>query len=81
MSEPRIGTDTMTVRELLTTTMNELVSVQSALNMEPTPIENPDGPYTSDRDEWVRHAYAHLEGVHETLRVLERKLRKAGLVL
>lgn len=38
----------------------ELISAMSALNMEPSPIEHPIGPYLSDRDEWARHAYEHI---------------------
>lgn len=41
--------------------IGELVSAQSALNMEPSPItEGSTGPYLSDSDKWVADAYEHI---------------------
>jgi len=71
-----------TVPKSLNGVLSELVSAMSSLNNEPTPIEGAEGPYSSDKDFWVNHAYAHisaafqgvdglreLEASHERLRV------------
>jgi hypothetical protein len=40
--------------------IDELVSAQSALNMEPSPMAYPEGPYLSDQDKWAADAYQHI---------------------
>ena len=40
--------------------LRELTSAQSALNMVPEPIENPEGIYLTDKDRWVKHAEEHM---------------------
>jgi len=47
--------------------IGELIGAQSALNMVPSPIENPQGEYLSDRDEWAKHAYEHISAVIQGL--------------
>lgn len=70
MSEPVIPNS-------LNGVMSELISAQSALNMEPTPIENPEGPYSSDKDFWVNHAYAHIQAALQGLMRIEQRSPKA----
>ena len=40
--------------------IHELISAQSALNQEPTPIQNPTGVYLSDIDEYAKIVYEHV---------------------
>jgi len=42
--------------------IQELISAQSSLNMEPSPIspEYEGGFYLSETDEWAKHAYEHI---------------------
>jgi len=60
--------------------MCELSSAQSALNMYPSPIEGVEG-YLSETDEWVKHAYEHIEHAHGLLRrmVEEEEIRKVAV--
>lgn len=41
-------------------TLHDIVSAGCALNMEPSPIADPQGTYLSDTDEWAQHASEHL---------------------
>ena len=64
--------------------VDDIISIQSCLNMEPDPIENPDGTYLSDTDYWASHAYEHLTAMYEHLTKLQElkgeliELAKAG---
>jgi hypothetical protein len=40
---------------------HELISAQSALNMEPDPIEGPSGRFLSECDGWARHSMTHIK--------------------
>lgn len=57
MSEPL-----RTSEDALLAVLSEIVSAESALNMEPRPIEAPrhGAKYLSERDEWAQHAMEHL---------------------
>jgi hypothetical protein len=39
---------------------SEVVAAMSALNMEPRPLEAPEGDFLSERDHWAKHAVEHL---------------------
>jgi hypothetical protein len=39
----------------------ELISAQSALDMEPDPIEGKPGRFLSECDGWARHSMTHLK--------------------
>lgn len=72
MSDPR--TD---YRDPVEGAMSELISAQSALNMEPEALEQPDGPYISDLDKWAKHAYDHIAAAMEMLQgVLQTRARR-----
>lgn len=47
---------------------HEVLSAISALNMEPEPLEPPEGAYLSERDKWAKHAMEHLHATMELLR-------------
>ncbi len=57
--------------------ISELISAQSALNMEPSP-QDADGPYLSDRDKWAAHAYEHIAAAIDVLSGREYKPRKVA---
>lgn len=41
--------------------IEELISAESALNMEPSPVvDTSDTHYLTDVDMWVAHAYKHI---------------------
>ena len=46
----------------------ELVGAQSALNMQPSPIETPVGDYLADVDKQAAHAYDHICAAIDILR-------------
>lgn len=52
---------------------HEIISAMSALNMEPEPLEVPEGAYLSERDRWAKHAMEHLRAALELL-------QRAGVV-
>lgn len=47
---------------------SELISAQSALNMEPDPIEGKSGRFLSECDGWARHSMTHLKHANKLLR-------------
>jgi len=46
---------------------HELISAQSALNMEPDPIEGKPGRFLSECDGWARHSMTHLQQASKLL--------------
>ena len=50
--------------------LQELISAQSALNMEPDPIKGRPGRFLSECDGWARHSMTHI--THATKLMLER---------
>ena len=77
MSEPRHG-------HSLQHALSEIISAESALNMEPEPMEEPTGQYLSETDQWAAHAMEHLHAAFDTInkapiacrRRMERLLRE-----
>lgn len=47
--------------------VSELISAQSALNMEPEPVAEPTGDRFIDTDGWAAHAYEHLSAARVLL--------------
>lgn len=47
---------------------NEIISAMSALNMEPEPLETPEGIFLSERDKWAKHAIDHLRAALKLLK-------------
>lgn len=45
----------------------ELISAQSALNMEPDPIAGRSGRFLSECDGWARHSMAHLAQISKLM--------------
>ena len=80
MSEPfkEYGTDE---KSRLLGAINELISAQSYLNMEPHPINPPpkqDYPFNaflSNTDFWVNHSMVHI---HEAINLIKEVLNKEG---
>ncbi len=56
-------------KNLVRCALSELVSAISSLNMEPDPIEKPDGIYLSDVDYFVKHSVEHIR---QAIRYLEK---------
>lgn len=57
----------------------ELMSAESALNMHPSPIAEPQGEYLSDTDQWVAHAYQHIRAAIELVcRACDIPIEKHG---
>ena len=49
--------------------MAEVISAQSALNMPPAPMAEPQGEFLSESDVWAAHAYEHLQAAFRLLTV------------
>ena len=47
--------------------IHELISAQSALNMEPEPIKDPKNVFLCDKDKWASHAYDHILAATELI--------------
>lgn len=47
--------------------IQEILSAQSALNMEPSPLRESKGTYLSETDYWAEHAYEHLNQALQAL--------------
>lgn len=55
MSKPNIHK-----QNFIDNTISDCISAVSALNMLPSPIENPEGDFLCNTDEWAKHAEEHL---------------------
>jgi len=53
---------------IINNTITDTISAVSALNMLPSPIENPEGDFLCNTDEWVKHAEEHLITIITNLR-------------
>jgi len=55
---------------------SEIASASSALNMEPSPIENPDedAMFLSELDQWANHSQEHLHQAMAEIRKAQQKL-------
>lgn len=47
--------------------IQELISAQSALNMEPEPIPSSAGNFLSQTDYWVKHSYKNIDNAIKML--------------
>ena len=76
MGTPFKSAEDAGARTVLQTSMNEVVSALSALNMHPSPKE--PGPhsngYLSETDDWAAHSMEHLRNVLEEMRKLDLQL-------
>jgi len=48
--------------------VGEIISAMSSLNMEPKPMDKPEGDYLSETDFWAYHAMEHLRAAIDLLR-------------
>ena len=51
----------------------EIISGMSALNMEPRPLEKPEGTFLSETDHWVKHSMEHFRQAVELIRESRRQ--------
>lgn len=67
------------VEDRIRASVEELISAESALNMEPRPIPDKGTMgYLSETDLWVAHAYEHIAAAIDILSDRPYKLRRPG---
>lgn len=78
MSDPRLG-----VSHPLKAARLEIIGAESALNMEPEPLEDvtEEDIFLSQRDKWVKHAMEHLGAAFQLLMIAEAKYEGKMLVI
>lgn len=76
MSKPETN---INVSNPVQSALNEVVSAMSALNMEPRPLDKPEGDYLSERDAWAKHAMEHLRAAVQLLNKAWQDREKASL--
>jgi hypothetical protein len=68
----------LNVEDALQGALNEIVSAESALNMEPDPVIPKDppegrGPFLSESDAWVQHAMEHMHAAFQLVLRAQRE--------
>ena len=72
---------TYTVAYCIIQAQMQMVEALSSLNMEPSPMENPEGFYLSETDKWAAHSREHLHAAldwTEAAAAAEARIRAAA---